>query len=299
MDNPPANARRMKMYAHPMHPHYLTRPVDARWRRINELVDRGQSPSHEYDDAWIKRGCAYRHRLRECNVDEECEHLAIDYPEIAAAYCLHSIGDKLARAVVEARLLAGQSITDVAAATGMTAEAVEAYEAVFFQVIGRLDAPLFIIPEATGMPLTGEGVCETDTDILLKFFAYKAGPLYLELVLRYIRNGMAVPQRFNRASRAELDELVTMLEIRSVMLAKVLPFEQCSRALLAMHLANELKAYIRTMSEASCDEECLREILMNIRLAARNQERKVVTKRQAERKPPNHMKAFLQSVYGT
>jgi hypothetical protein len=148
----------MNMYAHPMDPHFITRPVDARWRRIGHLVDEGQRPSHEYDDAWIHRGWAYFDRLRACTGDPDREQLARDHPGIDAAYRLHSTGDKLERATVEFRLMAGQSIADVAAATDLAAEVVEAYEALYFQAIGRLDAPRFIILEPKGMPLACRGV---------------------------------------------------------------------------------------------------------------------------------------------
>jgi hypothetical protein len=141
----------MNMYAHPMDPRYLARPVDARWQHINDLVDEGRGPAHEYDDVWIKRGWAYYKRLRASTGDPDREQVTRDYLEFAAAYRLHSTGDKLERAIVEARLLAGQSIADVATAPGLTAEAVAAYEAVFFQVIGRPCAPLDIILEATDL----------------------------------------------------------------------------------------------------------------------------------------------------
>ena len=263
---------------HPMHPYHSARPVAARWHRINDLIDCGRRPCHELDDAWIRRGWAYVLRLRACRLQHDRENLSREFPDMDAAYRLNTSDDKMEHAVVEARLLARQTVDEVAVATGLPNEAVTAYEAIFFQVLGRLDAPLFIIPQAIGMSLTGEGLRETDTDILLRLLAYQAGPPYLERVLRYFRVGIRIPQPFDHATRAELEELAAMLGVRAVILAKVLPFPQCRRATVLMQLSNELRAYVDSLSDVNSDREDLREILPNVRVVTTGRESKQESK---------------------
>lgn len=230
-----------------MHRINSTRPVDARWRRITDLADCGMHARHTLDDDEIRRGLTFLNRLRACRDETDRVRLRQEMPDIDAAHRLHTSDDKMERALVEARLLARQTINEVAAACRLTRGAIIAYERIFFQIFGRLDASLFIMPNAVGIELSGDGLREDDHDILLKLYAYQRGPLFLELVLRYIRNGIRVPDRFDRASRADLLELVMMLEIRAVILTRVLPFEKLRRAHRVMGLARELKTCIDSM----------------------------------------------------
>jgi hypothetical protein len=117
----------------------------------------------------------------------------------------------------------------------------------FFQVIGRLHGALFILPSAVGVNLSGDGLSEDDHHILIKVYAYLKGPLFLELVLRYLRFGIRVPDRFDQASRADLEELVRMLEIKAVILARVLPFAKSRRAHRVWGLAQELKTCLASV----------------------------------------------------
>jgi hypothetical protein len=62
--------------------------------------------------------------------------LAREMPDVDAAYRPH--GDKLCRAIVEARLLARQSFGQVAAACSLSPATATAYEALFFIVTDNL-----------------------------------------------------------------------------------------------------------------------------------------------------------------
>ena len=234
-----------------MHPYHSARPVAARWHRINDLIDCGRRPCHELDDAWIRRGWAYVLRLRACRLQHDRDNLSREFPDMDAAYRLNTSDDKMEHAVVEARLLARQTVSDVAGATNLQVGAVTAYEAIFFQVLGRLDAFLFILPNAVGVAFSGEGLHETDTDVLVKLYAYKMGPMFLERILPYVRNGLRIPEHLDRASRDELEELVTALKTRALFRAKVLPHPQCNRAILLTQLADELKTVIADLFDAN------------------------------------------------
>src|SRR3984957_11759173 len=124
--------------SHSLHPFNSARPVDSRWHRINDLADFGKLVRSEFDDDWVIRGLRYVNSLRACRDKADRERLVHEFPDLDAAYRLHTTADKMKRTVVEARLLARQTVEEVAAACNLPVDAVIAYEKIFFQVLGRL-----------------------------------------------------------------------------------------------------------------------------------------------------------------
>lgn len=226
-----------------MSPYNRNRPVDARWQRIVDLAERGGRANHEHDDAWIRRGLAYLRRLRECRDESDRQQLAEEMPDLHAAHQLHKSPEKLERAEVESRLLARQSIDEVSSACKIDRETLVAYEALFFQVLDRLDASVFILINAVGTKICS-GLTESDSEILLKFFGFLKGAVFLELVLQYFRVGCDLPERLEQASRAELETLASNLGMKALVLSFVLPFPQCVRTLQLSKLADELRAFL-------------------------------------------------------
>ncbi len=225
-------------------------PVGARWRRAADLADRGEPATHEWDDGWVRRGLDYLNRLRACRDDGQRRHLAREAADIAAAHRLHMTADKLARGTLEARLLAGQTIEETAAACGLSAGAVEAYHELFFHVRGSLGAKGYIFSQAIGGKVW-YGLTEDDVDVLLKQYAYLKGPFYLEAMLLYFRGEWSVPERLESASREQLERLAIALGIRAVVKVRVLPFPECLRVQRLMSLVKELWGYIDTLPGAA------------------------------------------------
>jgi hypothetical protein len=97
-------------------------------------------------------------------------------PELAdihRAYQLHAAASPQTT-VVQARLLARQSPEEVGPLVSLTPAAVKAYEAVFFNVAGKLEAKIYILKAAVGwsaaMAVTGCGL-----DVVLRSIAYRGG----------------------------------------------------------------------------------------------------------------------------
>ena len=232
-----------------MHPIHLSRPVDARWRRITDLAEHGGRAVDQYDDEWIRRGLRYLVRSRRIHAGDDRERVLRDFLDIDAACQLHTNPDKMKRCLVEARLLARQTVEEVAALCGLSVEAVIAYEKIFFQVLDRLEAFIFIIPEAIGIPLGNDELREEDSEKFIKLYAYQKGPMFLEIVLRYFRNGVQIPEPLDQASRAELMEAALMLKVRGLILSRVLPVAKFHRVHRLTALANELRAYADSLPE--------------------------------------------------
>ena len=191
----------------------------------------------------MREGLRYLTQLNRCHDEDARRWLNESFPEVDAAYRLHK-GDRLTRGVVEARLLAGQSSAEVEAAEGLAPDAVEAYAALFFNVVRRLEARSFILAEAIGGRLWDDTLTEEDADILLKLLGYLKGPLFLEDFVRYFRLGIRFPEDPGSASLREIDELATMLQVKAVLQARLLPFPQCTETLRLWQLSRELRTYL-------------------------------------------------------
>src|SRR5690242_428129 len=116
------------------YPDYLRhcpwRPTDWRWQRAQALVCQGRYFSRKRDDAETGEAVHYLRRLARCASERDLERLARAYPDVHAARLLHEgAGGQAVEA--QARLLARQSPQEAAAALGLPAGVVEAYEALF------------------------------------------------------------------------------------------------------------------------------------------------------------------------
>src|SRR5262249_56031887 len=129
----------------------------------------------------------------------------------------------LARGILEARVLARQSFEEVAAACGLTPQAVEAYHDLFFAVRGRLQSWCFILIHAVGGDLWGGTLSEDDADVLLRLFGYLKGPLFLQERIGYFRGGLAVPERLEDATAGQLRDLVHGLQPTALVPASLPP----------------------------------------------------------------------------
>jgi len=82
--------------------------------------------------------------------------------------------------VIEARLLARQSIDEIAGVISVSQDIVSIYEQLFFDVTGRLDAKTYI---AKQIGLTAAGTYENHhLAAVLKWFGYFGGPIVLDVV---------------------------------------------------------------------------------------------------------------------
>jgi hypothetical protein len=196
----------------------------------------------------MDRGFRYALALLACESAADEEGLARALPDLEAAFRLHAGPDKLARGILEARLLAGQTIEETAAACGLAPEAVRAYEALFFHVLGKLHSRMYILIQAVGGDLWGGGLTEDDVDVLLKLYGFLKGPIFLEWLIRYFRGGWSAPERLEDASIEQLQELILMLELRALIQARVLPFPECLRAERLWAQTRELQRHIDARS---------------------------------------------------
>jgi hypothetical protein len=105
-------------------PHDPFRRPERRWLRCNHLLENGRRPDQRLDDPQTQTAFLFLRAHQRCHDDDARRHVACRYPALAEAHAFFSTATSLARAEVEARLLAGAGDDAVAARCGLSAAAV-------------------------------------------------------------------------------------------------------------------------------------------------------------------------------
>jgi hypothetical protein len=177
----------MKVYFPDVQRSSCNRHPDWRWGRAGWLVENGRYFSRRRDDADTGRAAHYLRALARSRRGDPRADLLQRFPDIHAARQLRE-GGGATQVVVQARLLARQTPDDIARLTGVPAQVIDAYEALFFHCRDRLDASDWVLVQAVGMR-AGAGSEGPDPAVIFKWFAYQGGPVVLEAVQPYLCGG--------------------------------------------------------------------------------------------------------------
>jgi hypothetical protein len=190
----------------PRNPH---RPPEWRWQRAQTLFIHGKRPDRHKDDEMTKRAFHYTAAsakdLKD-EVDVKDAGLSAD-PDIHFARSIWDKGAKfpdfdkdamayesdMMRSQVEARLLAGQEPDEIARMSRTTADVVQAYHDVFYEVMPHIESKDWIVREAIGPQAyngckapklhIGQRYPRTDIGIYWRLVGYALGPFVLEEVM--------------------------------------------------------------------------------------------------------------------
>lgn len=159
------------------------RPVRWRYDRVLDLLEgpgsRRRMPTTPSDDEWITEAYAFMRKwdkFGQLDSQEETEErrrgLVNQNFFMYQAYEVASKddGDKM-KGEIEARILANQTNSDIAAKIGMFPDSIEWYERVFFNVRDRLNNSGYIISNVIG-PLVSAGFESATVEMSAKFFGY-------------------------------------------------------------------------------------------------------------------------------
>jgi hypothetical protein len=157
---------------------YDLSPPDWRWRQACRAYNRGKKYRKRPEDLeWLRP-------LRELVKVASGRHPSPRIPipdELGVALSFFQSGGQ-ERWQLEARILAGQTDREIAAAMRIPQAVVAAYEQSFFSMRHRLGAVDFVLSEIIGYT-PFRGFDEGDWQSLWAFFAYTAGPKMLEVVM--------------------------------------------------------------------------------------------------------------------
>jgi hypothetical protein len=170
-----------------------------RWDRANWLYEHGGPTDKRFDDAWVARARDFlAARGRRAEAQPTRRHHRHD-PHIQAALDLWQADPPAPRWRLEARLLTGAPLDEVARLCDLSVEAIETFHQLFFDVRPRLRATDWIMFHAVGTYCL-KGFAGLPVGALWKWAAYTAGPRALDVVVAlttdaplpaWVRNGLA------------------------------------------------------------------------------------------------------------
>jgi hypothetical protein len=191
-----------------------------RWHRSGYLLDHGRHPLRQDDEA-TRQAWRFRRALTQCRTDADREQLAQDYPGLAEAYGVYT-GEPPKRWELEARLLGGDPDVTVAARCGLSAAAVAAYHATFYEVRPHLHADTYVMTVLIG-PKAYCGLTAEDHEVLLKLFGYGLGGSGVDAFLDYLHNPPTIPDRLEDADPPALKRLCRQLRVKILVLLRTTP----------------------------------------------------------------------------
>lgn len=170
------------------------RQPDWRDRRVRELLShrpRPKNPSRAWDDAQIVKWFKFNKSLVEKDGrsrESKLRDLFRKGPELYYAWILRTSGDQESSAIVQARILAGQTDLEIAREFSTLPGAIRLYEQLFFNVRDRLTARSAILKTVLGPTLlrTGDKTETLDpfrTGVCYQLFGYFGGVEALDFLL--------------------------------------------------------------------------------------------------------------------
>lgn len=201
------------LYCSPSCPY---RPTRWRFRRAELLFVLNFPARARRDDVWLQRAYDYHRdvwRLRARPPGGRARR-AVPDPVIEGALDLWATTDLLCRWEVEARILADQPYSEVAARTGISEPVIDAYEALFFNVAASRHATKYLEHAAIGVRESdGFGVAELHQ--VWKLFGLLGGPRVLDVVMDVFPGPDLVPRTdgFVLATKEEADGLRLMVKL--------------------------------------------------------------------------------------
>jgi hypothetical protein len=163
------------------------------WRadRVTQLLCRGPKPlpPRRYDDRYVRIYRKFMCEYSQPDWDEERQQsLALSMPDAYDAHLLHFGPDRELRNMLQARLLSGESLAEIARRFELAPDVVDIYEKVFFNVLDRLESRDWIVKvikdDREPSDTCGSGAL-TDSQRWRQYrlFAYFGGPLVLDALI--------------------------------------------------------------------------------------------------------------------
>jgi hypothetical protein len=183
------------------------RPLDWRWRRAGYAVEQNRRPRRGREEEIVLRAVRFRRNLASRGGDPDAPGRHKLDPSVLGAYRVRFGQDQELQSELEARLVAGQTSDVIADRTGLTADLIEVYETLYFEVKERLGASDWVVATVLGRRYY-EGTAEEDVDLIWKAVAYNLGPYALDALLEGLRHPGSTP--IPAARDPQLDELVKL-----------------------------------------------------------------------------------------
>jgi hypothetical protein len=199
------------------HPSNPFRPVNWRWEQARFMREKKLRIPKGTSDDYVVQALKFQNGLAKCSDEIDRWSLMEELPDFYTAHLIYLRGDDEdrhpMRYAIEARLLAGQPYYEIAELIGLSTEAIQTYERLFFNVVEKLRFTDYIMTCVIG-PSVHAGLSDRDYDLLWKLFGYLYGPVVLDSFIN------TTSRRFRPESINEVDAVLAD-DTRSALQRKV------------------------------------------------------------------------------
>lgn len=168
-----------------LRPNAIARPPDWRWEKARLAAENPQAAAllRREDDEFVRKARLFM-AANDRAGEDEVERLLLQnrWPNLLNAYKLRYAPQlRLQRYELEARLLAGEELARIETRVHVPPDVTTWYEAVFFNVLDRLDRPGYVVHTIIGE--AAQSPSARDHDIIWKIVGFSAGGLVLDRLI--------------------------------------------------------------------------------------------------------------------
>ena len=163
--------------------------IDWVWHRAKGILKNKRRPRQHQEDPLTLFVYAYLRRMSFCRTPMRRKAVIRRFESLHKARWLYERGG-WQRSVLEARLLSGQCIADVAAKSGFPEDVVQIYERVFFDCRRGRNSPDWIMARVIQFPVLSSR--RRTVAQVLKHQAYLGGPIVAECMIAVVLKEMGI-----------------------------------------------------------------------------------------------------------
>jgi hypothetical protein len=220
--------------------HNPFRELDWRYRRAQALITQEKCPSRTRDDRRTWQAWRFFRGLAQCDDGGRHERIRRRHSDLAAAVELQQSVDALQRWEVEGCILAGESFAAIAARTGLTVAALEAYAGLFFDVVDSLHASYWVVLQVIRYT-PSRIITEDDAATWIRYFAFFGGIHLLDAMFGFFGNAEPIPDDVTQVAPDRRPRVALHMRIRAAVAARCLSVGD-PRVAEFTHMAERLEA---------------------------------------------------------
>jgi hypothetical protein len=229
-----------------------------RWECARFRAENGWTVPPRTEGRWIRRAFRFHQVLLKYHREEAFDRLLKWRPELVFAYELWANTQSMARDIVEACILSGQTTDQIARKLCFHWEGIDAYAELFYDVRHKLRHRGYVNAVLIGPELSGP-LARVTFPTVLKSFAYHMGPHALDALLGVYNSNVAplaaegIPAVLPQMAHLELT-------VKAAVAAKLIPVNEQTAPLLWQLFVRIVNLEARVKNQPDAQEDLRRGI---------------------------------------
>jgi hypothetical protein len=203
------------------------RPPAWRWLQAAYRLDHPEDSFRPSKDRWIERAMRIQLGLAAGKSRKDLMRRDREVRHCLRAYDLWQDESSLAKAVIEARILADETADEIAKKFGMSRRTIEVYEKLFFDVRCKLIHSGYVFCTVLGREHC-DWSCTPRFETVLKAIAYSRGSWLLDAVLDYVTTSVR-PEAGEEVGRIVRGSTIRTVELKAMLALRMVPVNDQTR----------------------------------------------------------------------